>query len=208
MTFPLLLVAVAVVPILHGDGFAINIPAIPISFRRDDGQLFRYQQESRSNGDVVALFHRSHDSALGETDDHYNENPLPPLPSWAVSNVIVPPSDDKFHEVEILYLGSDDFVSLELENDKAMPELFCATVVYEDPNDVVRYHVEPRMGTIEPNGGLCEVTVQPIQDEDDVADLTQQQEQLKALPSPAWLIISTEESQWYYKLENSPTDEI
>lgn len=212
MNWPSRLAAVAVVPILLGEGFGISNRGFPVSVRHDNHQHQQLgYQEVRNSGGVVALFHRSRNSALDDKDD---EATLPPLPDWAVSNVLVPPGDVNDDELEILYLGTDDFVSLELENDKTIPEFFCATVVYEDPDDDVRYHVEPRMGVIEPNGGICEVTVHPIFDEGDdtdaaPADLTpEEQILLKTPPSPAWLVISTEERQWHYKLDSSATDEL
>lgn len=215
MNWQSLLAAVAVIPILLGEGFGISNCGVPALFRCDSiqQQRFMLHQQVHTSAGLVALFHRSHDSALDEDDDVDDEAALPPLPDWAGSNLVVPPSDVSDDELEILYLGIDDFVSLELENEKAIPEFFCATVVYEDPDDVARYHVEPRMGTIEPNGGICEVTVHPILDEGDDDDaapagLTPQQQPFKPPPSPAWLIISTEERQWHYKLDSSATDEL
>ena len=137
--------------------------------------------------DRKALFHQSHD------DDNltFDEATLPP---WA-SNLKPPRQTDIV--LEILFLDNDDFVSVELENEDATPETFCATVVYEDREEASqpRYFGEPRMGTIEPNGGLQEVTVMPIFDEDSGDDSPYVHQ------GNAWLVVSTEKGQWYYKLE-------
>ena len=137
--------------------------------------------------DRKVLFHQSHD------DDNltFDEATLPP---WA-SNLKPPTITDD--ELEILFLDNDDFVSVELENEDATPETFCATVVYENHEEAShpRYFVEPRMGTIEPNGGLQQVTVMPIFDEDSVDDSRHVHQ------GNAWLVVSTQNDQWYYKLE-------
>jgi hypothetical protein len=129
------------------------------------------------------LYHSIDDDAF-KTDD---------LPEWAIANQC-PPSDNT--EVEILFLGSDDFVSMELENEESTAITFCATVVYEDASAEPQFLVEPRIGTIEPNGGTLEVTVKPIVDED--AD----EEQSSLVPT-CWLVISSETDTWHYKLEAS-----
>lgn len=160
--------------ILICEAFVISTPAVRI--------LPRYT-------DRKALFHQSHD------DDNltFDEATLPP---WA-SNLKPPRKTDD--ELAILFLDNDDFVSVELENEDATPETFCATVVYEDHEEVSRprYFVEPRMGTIEPDGGLQEVTVMPIFDEDSGDDSRHVHQ------GSAWLVVSTEKGHWYYKLEPS-----
>lgn len=133
-----------------------------------------------------ALFHQSSVSEYDETD----------FPEWASD--VAPPEEDG--ELEILYVGTDDFASFELENGNATPETFCATVVYEEKDAEPRFFVEPRMGTIEPNGGSLEVTVKHIEDEDADGD------SLQEVPD-AWLVISTEKERWHYKLEDLVTTE-
>jgi hypothetical protein len=132
------------------------------------------------------LFHSVDDNAF-KTDD---------LPEWATANQR-PPSDKS--EVQILFLESDDFVSMELENEESTAITFCATVVYEDASTEPQFLVEPRIGTIESKGGTVEVTVKPIVDEDAAAD------NLSSLLPTCWLVISTETDAWYYKLEVSTT---
>lgn len=162
-------------PILTCEAFVIGTPTFHIASRY---------------ADRAALFHQSHD------DDNliFDEATLP---LWAANPK--PPTENVEDELEILLLGNDDFVSVELENESAVPEIFCATVVYENNEEAAqpRYFVEPRMGTIDPNGGLCEVTVMPIFDEDAGHDPQHVHK------GKAWLVVSTEKGQWYYTIERS-----
>jgi hypothetical protein len=116
------------------------------------------------------------------------------LPIWA-SGLMQPP--DKVI-LDALYLGDDDFVSVELENDSDIPQEFCVDVVYQDPTSSPKYFVDPRMGVIEPNGGQTILSVMPILDEDNQLS---SKSYASSNHCDAWLVVVTPNDRWYYKLE-------
>lgn len=128
------------------------------------------------------------------TKTRLSHSPLPDeeveLPDWAT---LSPPSDAD--TIDELILGSDDFVSIDLENEESTPERISASVVYQDGSvaaDESLFLVEPRLATIEPNGGTLEVTVTPIADED--------KDGAFHIPK-CWLVLTTEAGEtWYYRL--------
>lgn len=110
------------------------------------------------------------------------------LPDWAALD---PPCDTD--SVEELFLGEDDFVSLDLENSESSSQRICASVVYQDPAIIEPlFWVEPRLATVEANGGTLEVTVKSIENEDE--------DDAFRIPT-CWLLLTTEAGEaWYYKL--------
>jgi hypothetical protein len=137
----------------------------------------------------IRCFHQIHDDL--------NTGLSPSLPNWATA--AMKPPDDII--LDCLYLGDDEFVSVEIENDSDMPQEFYVDVVYQDPTSSPKFYVDPQMGVIEPNGGQTLLTVMPILDED---------EQVSSKPrtatchSDVWLVVVTASDRWYYKLESTP----
>ena len=132
--------------------FAISLMSVAYSF------LIRTNKKY-----VFVSAHLGCSTRLYESHCHnlnFDDSKVPP---WAAN---IKPPDQEI--LETLYLEHDDFVSVELENESDVVENFYATVLYANADEASRprYHVEPCMGTITPNGGLQEVSVMPILDED------------------------------------------
>jgi hypothetical protein len=141
-------------------------------------------------------------SGLKIEQDNYDDEPMP---LWALKlEQTIPPSDDNNCpqlELELALLDSHAGMAatVQVQNQERSWEKYYAFIVGSDPADAACFSsiitVEPRVGMLAPRGGV-----------NDFSDRAQVTITVHSQPLPGninnncWLLIGTEEENWFYKL--------
>jgi hypothetical protein len=103
------------------------------------------------------------------------------IPEWA-QNVQLPAEHDDF---DILEFGTDEFLSLHIDNEDPTWGKFYAQVKHATLTDSP-FYIDPFKGELAPRTGSVDISIQPIEE--------------CAIDDGWWLVLSTEELSMFYKL--------